>query len=551
MTKNWITLGMWGGMVGVTTLAVYAYGFTPDTSTGTNGIDGLRLHGELYGLKGRKIALGQLEIGRPGKYGLDKAASRHKLTQIRQVFFQTRPAQSNGNVDPHAHGVASIMVGNTKLFQGVAPEARLYSTAMGVIRRNGQPLECLASQHLAMQNGGDVRAINFSFGESLRYDSRPNARLDGNALLTQCIDWSSRVHRVVYVVAGNQGKGGIPIPTDNFNGLNVAFSTQQDGVFTQVASANLGGDPVEDAQKGLESNLDARSSVSLLAPGDDVVIMKLTGGLGTVSGTSFAAPHVTGTVALLQELGDRQLSQQFNVSIGKKTVTPPSPAPQWSLDSRNPEVMKAVLLNSADKLKDNGDGLRLGMSRTIVDKSGANWFASPVYRNPEIPLHPQMGAGQLNAYRAYHQFQAGQWQRSAPVAMVGWNYDTIGTKGSPTGPIHEYELRQPLRQGSFISITLTWNRRVELNDTNHNQRYDLGEGFRDRGLNNLNLYLMRTGETNINAALWSSTSKVDSVEHIFYQIPTSDHYKIRVEYQGQVNEPTQPYAIAWWGVPVN
>jgi hypothetical protein len=63
--------------------------------------------------------------------------------------------------------------------------------------------------------------------------------LDGNALLTLCIDWSSRVHDVVYSIAGNQGKGGIPIPTDNFNAINVAFSSEREGIFNKVHVSNL------------------------------------------------------------------------------------------------------------------------------------------------------------------------------------------------------------------------------------------------------------------------------------------------------------------------
>ncbi len=533
---------------------------TADTSTGSAGIDALRLHSPPYNLTGRKIALGQVEIGRPGQYGLDKAASRYGLPQIRQVFFRNNPAKSNSNVDPHAHSVASLMVGNTKLFRGIAPGARLYSTAIGIIRRNGQPEECLASQHIAMQNGGDVRAINFSFGESLQQDPRPNAVLDGNALLTQCIDWSTRVHNVLYVVAGNQGKGGIPIPTDNFNGVNVAFSNRQNGVFTQVAPANLGGDVAEDGQviPGLEANVGSRRSISLVAPGDDVAVLNLTGRMGIVSGTSFAAPHVTATIALLQEYGDRLLAQawrngrarQEDVSSRSRPSGAARSTPRWSLDARRAEVMKAVLLNSADKLKDSGNGLRLAMSRTILDKLGGNWFAGDAYRNPKIPLHLQMGTGQLNAFRAYQQFKPGQWSPVAPVAAIGWDYRSVGRLGATVPNNQDYLIDKPLQQGSFIAITLAWNRWVELEDSNQNRQYDLGEGFRDRGLNNLNLYLMRANETNINNALWSSSSDVDSVEHIFYQIPVSGRYKIRVHYQQQVNEPTQPYALAWWSVPV-
>ena len=50
-------------------------------------------------------------------------------------------------------------------------------------------------------------------------------------------------------------------------------------------------------------------------------------------------------------------------------------------------------------------------------------------------------------------------------------------------------------------------------------------------------------------SLWSGISDVDSVQHIFHPVPESGRYKIRVQFQRQVNEPTQPYALAWWTVP--
>ncbi len=510
-----------------------AYGDTlPKSSIGLDGIEATKLHQAPYNLKGRKIAIGQVEIGRPGQFGLDKAVAKNRSTSVAQVFFRNSPPRQNANVDIHAQNVASVMINSDKAFVGVAPGARLYSSAVGLLKRNGQPEECLSAQHIASQNGGDVRAINFSFGESLEEDPRPGAMLDGNALLTQCIDWSSRVHDTLYVVAGNQGRGGISIPTDNFNGMNIAFSSRLKGIFAKVDLANLGDAASGMASRilGLENNVGDRRAISLIAPGSNVPIVNPDGKLTRGSGTSFAAPHVTATVALIQEYGDRQLSQR---------------RPNWTTDSRRHEVMKAVLMNAADKLQDTGDGLRLGMSRTIVDKSNQNWLGSDAYKNQKIPLHIQMGTGQLNAFRAYQQFSPGEWNSSAPVPPIGWDYHTIGVNAA-----QDYVLEKPLPAGSYVSATLAWDRRVELKDTNRNELYDLGEEFSDRGLNNLDLYLMRDEDNDVSNSIWSSVSDVDSVEHLFYPVPTTGRYKIRVVYRRQVNDAAQPYALAWWTKPI-
>ncbi|MEL6334327.1 MAG: S8 family serine peptidase, partial [Cyanobacteria bacterium J06626_26] len=431
------------------------------------------------------------------------------------------------------------MISQDKQLTGVAPDATLFSAAIGPLtgELSGQPQECLTTQHIALRNSGDVRAINFSFGEPLVSDPRPNASLDGNALLTQCVDWSSVFHKALYVIAGNQGGGGIPIPTDNFNGINVAYSTQVDGRFVKVDYANAGSEPGFSPRgaSGPESNVGPRRSINLVAPGDDIRMLNPNGQEIFSSGSSFAAPHVAATVALLQEWGDRQI----------RTAN-------WSLDTREPMVMKAVLLNAADKLMDTGNGQNLGMGRTLLDESNLTWIESDAYRDPKVPLHEELGTGHLNAFRAYEQFDGGQWS-PGNVSTRGWDYNVLAAtteEASPQTPGHaDYIIEPPLKAGSYIAATLAWERQVSLADSNNNDLYEIGESFKAQGLNNLNLYLMAIDEDDTSQSIWSSVSDVDSLEHIFYKIPQTGRYKLRVVYQQQVTaEKPQTYSLAWWGV---
>jgi hypothetical protein len=189
----------------------------------------------------------------------------------------------------------------------------------------------------------------------------------------------------------------------------------------------------------------------------------------------------------------------------------------------------------------------LGMSRTILTKTNHTWLDSDAHQSRTIPLDAQMGTGQLNALRAYQQFSPGQRSPRQGIPAIAWDYRSVSTQV----PYQEYVFETPLRQGSYVAITLAWDRQVDLMDTNRNGSYDVGETFRDRGLNNLDVYLMRAEEHDSAQSIWSSESQVDSVEHLFHQIPQAGRYKIRVQLRQRSfanNESTQPYGLAWWTV---
>ena len=528
---SWLT-GLAVGGIGLATSSPTA---ALSNSVGSDGIDALRLQAAPYNLTGYKIAIGQVEIGRPGFFGLDKLAVEDSPVRVGRVLQLDGPAIANEFVDGHANNVASVMISQDKMLKGVAPNAFLYSAAVGELSEfSGQPDECIASQHVALQNSGDVRAINFSFGEPLgRDDRRTEAALDGNALLTQCIDWSSREHEALYVIAGNQGSGGIPIPTDNYNGINVAYSRQVDGQFVQVDRANLSSEPRRTSyyNPATEKNIGFRRSINLVAPGSQIEMFEPDGSRTRSSGTSFAAPHVVATIALLQEFGDRQFR---------------SGADHWSLDSRKPLVMKSVILNSADKLKDKGDGRLLGMSRTLLDERGKDWTESDAYRDRRIPLHKELGTGHLNAFRAYQQLAGGQWSPGA-VPAVGWSYSQFEIPEGSKDYAEDYVFEQPLEGGSYVSATLSWQRFVDLQSSD--DYYEAGDRFVGQALSNFDLYLLPADASDVSQSVWSSISSEDSVEHIFIPVPADGRYKLRVV-QNQPVKVAQPYALAWWTKPV-
>ena len=108
-----------------------------DSSIAEEGIDALRLHRAPFFLSGRKIAIGQVEVGRPAMFGVDKPKDKQVRIRPEDAFFKINPAAvfyrdrspsttefapdpSNSDppdrsqVDPHATQVASLLIRDRK-----------------------------------------------------------------------------------------------------------------------------------------------------------------------------------------------------------------------------------------------------------------------------------------------------------------------------------------------------------------------------------------------------------------------------------------------------
>jgi len=314
----------------------------PDTARaseetiGPNGINSAGLTLATGGLlTGNGIGIGQVNAFRPGDPTQPDGTDFDTETNIintsidpAEVFFGRftdlsspnnvstfNPAMNNPVGDEileHALQVAGVIISTDTRppgipkATGVAVGADLFS-AGDEAALNSQKAKSLVSQYIATRNNGDIRAINLSFAETLS-DSNT---LDGNSLYTQFIDWSAAKHDTLYVSAGNQlteqgAPDGLSVPTDNFNGITVAASEKVAGVYRRVWSSNNFSSEVD--------AVGARTSTDIIAPGEDILLASQENINKMDSGTSFAAPHVTGTVALAQEYGDERIPQ-FRQSV--------------------------------------------------------------------------------------------------------------------------------------------------------------------------------------------------------------------------------------------
>ena len=348
---------------------------------------------------------------------------------------------ANLYTDDHAERVASIVIGTDTTDPddggpmvaptGVALGADLYSSATdpGPPPAPYDVEAAITINHIATLSGVDVRAINTSFGNP--FDATHSLN-DGNQHLTQFVDWSASADDVLYVASGYEGNVN-PVPKDNFNGITVAYSTLEGGVYRRVATGN---DPSFDAEGD-------RTSIGLLAPGENVDVTALNA-VETRSGTSYAAPHVTATAALLYQYANERIS---------------SGALGWdAVRSRRHETMKAVLLNSADKFIDNetvtvpGQGISLsGFPMFGADTqggklavSGQNLVISGVSQNLAAHLYQPDATGE---WAIATTFARNPWGVALPIAqsvdidgeviVVGSQYDN--PKGLVSGSVYVVE----------------------------------------------------------------------------------------------------------------
>lgn len=230
-----------------------------------------------------------------------------------------------------------------------------------------------------------------------------------------------------------------------------------------------------------------------------------------LAGTSFSSPVVAGGAALLD-----------SASYG-------TPALAANLQSRDARVIKAVLLNSADKIS----GWTNGQAPHPNGNGGVVTTQSLDYNS---------GAGAMNLTRAYAQYVTAATQDvpGTPAGLqgfvdpTGWDFGVVSHNND-----NVYIINQVLPAGALLTVTLDWFREraldAQLLTIDEIAQADLDLAVRDTFTGNI---------------ISESISSVNNVEHLSFQLPRTSIYQLEVTFFGTIFDftntyTTEQYGLAW------
>ena len=204
-----------------------------------------------------------------------------KHSSLKNANLKLSDVVTSGIAGPDMHGTAITgIIAASGDMTGIAPEARILAVRAFAAEKLGMPPETSATTL--------ARAVQLAFDQGARIFNMSFAGRR-EPLLIEMIDSAYAQGAVFVAAAGNEGPDAPP-----------AFPAAHDKVIAITATDEA--DEIYDHANRGRYVLAAAPGVNILAP--------VTGqGFDYLSGTSFAAAHVTGVIALMMERNSRLTAQ--------------------------------------------------------------------------------------------------------------------------------------------------------------------------------------------------------------------------------------------------
>lgn len=329
------------------------------------------------------------------------------------------------------------------------------------------------------------------------------------------------------VAAGNSGTAPVSAPGSAYNNITVGALGGADFLTPSEFSSRQAVDfynPVSGT-----TTIGVRSAVDLAAPAENMFLAAYLGPTGSLEtldditedpspddlyflnqdGTSFAAPIVSGGIALLKDVVHSYENTIFEM-------------PATALDTR---VVKSVLMAGAQRTVGWDNGQR--MSGLVVSTTQSLDYAT--------------GAGALDLEQTANIYLLSETMdvvgiEGGEIGASGWDFATVALGGA-----NEYRFTNPFDEPVELTISLNWFAGTGFDED------DLGEALSFADLN-LELWLLE-GDV-FTTQIAESVSVYNNTEFLRLTLALSGEYGIRVTFLGLVydvqglNAPTD-YGLAW------